>query len=641
MQILENTSAIQTITSFDADADSSVSYSISSGSNQLAFTIDEYTGELAFISAPNYELKTSYSVEVSVSDGFSNSSQRLTVTVVDTDEAPVTRNDTLETDEDTVKFIDITTDLLANDTDPEGGQLTLVSLSPPLHGEIVETGDGKLEYRPSADFNGIDEFNYTVVDTSGQQSTAKVTIKIRSVNDAPTLAPTPTESLTPRPGIIDQIVLDIGSLSLDENATSVARVDAIDVDGQPVKYSLGGADADLFDINTATGELSLKAPLDFENPVDENGDNQYELEFFLSDDTGGLSRYRFTIVASNINEAPTIEESVFTVSEGYVGSVGQLDASDPDREDQLFFELIGAESNDSDNSLSLGADGSLSLINALVGTHVFEVRVIDQDGLAADGSITIKVEEAVSISGEPFVSEAMPMISVGGSELTELNVGVNIVDQKYPEESQSSYSISENTSATNGFNSSESSVTQDISDALRSIELIQIDNENLLGAINWNNKADLDLTEHQKNTNHNASDEYIDLQRKVVLVPPLISSFPAQISIELLDAIEVLTRDMDESQSKAMAERQFKLIITTAAGATFSVGAALWLLQSRLLLAAALAAMPLWRSFDPIPVLIYKGAQDREEESANSNGGKNSAHGADSETRSDGHSKRV
>ena len=40
----------------------------------------------------------------------------------------------------------------------------------------------------------------------------------------------------------------------------------------------GNGDAEHFTYDEATGELSLKEPIDFERPVDENGDNVFELQ---------------------------------------------------------------------------------------------------------------------------------------------------------------------------------------------------------------------------------------------------------------------------------------------------------------------------------------------------------------------------
>ena len=50
-------------------------------------------------------------------------------------------------------------------------------------------------------------------------------------------------------------------------------------------YSLAGPDADLFEVDPSTGQISIGAEtlLDFESPSDSNGDNVYELVARVSD----------------------------------------------------------------------------------------------------------------------------------------------------------------------------------------------------------------------------------------------------------------------------------------------------------------------------------------------------------------------
>ncbi|MGD1859643.1 MAG: malectin domain-containing carbohydrate-binding protein [Leptolyngbyaceae cyanobacterium] len=72
--------------------------------------------------------------------------------------------------------------------------------------------------------------------------------------------------------------------SVQEGTTVALDVDATDLNGDPLTYSIsGGADADLFGINSATGEVTFNAAPDFENPVDAGGNNVYNLQVSVSD----------------------------------------------------------------------------------------------------------------------------------------------------------------------------------------------------------------------------------------------------------------------------------------------------------------------------------------------------------------------
>ncbi|RTL27881.1 MAG: DUF4347 domain-containing protein, partial [Burkholderiales bacterium] len=88
VSIPENTTAVTTVTSTDADGDT-ITYSISGGADAAKFTINASTGVLTFVSAPDYENPTDvgannvYDVIVQASDGTLTDTQAIAVTVTD------------------------------------------------------------------------------------------------------------------------------------------------------------------------------------------------------------------------------------------------------------------------------------------------------------------------------------------------------------------------------------------------------------------------------------------------------------------------------------------------------------------------------------------------------------------------------
>ncbi|MEM9220409.1 MAG: cadherin repeat domain-containing protein [Cyanobacteria bacterium P01_F01_bin.150] len=72
----------------------------------------------------------------------------------------------------------------------------------------------------------------------------------------------------------------------EEKTPLVADI-AVDVEGQGSYDIAGGEDGDLFEINPSTGLLRFKdgAP-DFENPLDADGDNLYEVSVRFTDFSG-------------------------------------------------------------------------------------------------------------------------------------------------------------------------------------------------------------------------------------------------------------------------------------------------------------------------------------------------------------------
>ena len=61
----------------------------------------------------------------------------------------------------------------------------------------------------------------------------------------------------------------------ENNASASFLVGATDADGDALTYSKTGADADKFNLNTATGELNWKIPPDYEANASAAGNNAY------------------------------------------------------------------------------------------------------------------------------------------------------------------------------------------------------------------------------------------------------------------------------------------------------------------------------------------------------------------------------
>lgn len=107
-------------------------------------------------------------------------------TVVCLDQAAILVDDVVTTDED----VPLVVDIYSNDSDlPTTGTLTMTN---PVNGVVVIDDNGtpnnplddSVTYTPNPDFNGPDSFDYTVCNSSGDCSTATVTIDILPIVDA-------------------------------------------------------------------------------------------------------------------------------------------------------------------------------------------------------------------------------------------------------------------------------------------------------------------------------------------------------------------------------------------------------------------------------------------------------------------------
>lgn len=172
-----------------ATAEGSVTYSIA-GLDSEHFNIDSATGLITFKQSPDFEnpkdteSDNEYNMYVTVTDQYGNyTTQLLSVSVNNVNEAVTAVDDTISAVEDTV--ISSTIDLDANDYDVDGDNLTVVAgeFTTQEGGNILINTDGSYTYTPPANFNGTDSVNYTVTDGEFTD-VGLLTINVGAVNDA-------------------------------------------------------------------------------------------------------------------------------------------------------------------------------------------------------------------------------------------------------------------------------------------------------------------------------------------------------------------------------------------------------------------------------------------------------------------------
>ncbi|MBE4372846.1 tandem-95 repeat protein, partial [Vibrio parahaemolyticus] len=156
-------------------------------------------GSVTYTPNDNYHGADSFTYIVT-SGGVSESTT-VNVDVTPENDAPVAKDDTTITDEDTP----VTIDVLPNDTDADGDKLSIGSASVPKEQGTVEVVNGKLVFTPAENFNGDAEITYTVTD-GALTDQAKVTVTVNPVNDAPTIKVDAVESITEDAVSIDMVV---------------------------------------------------------------------------------------------------------------------------------------------------------------------------------------------------------------------------------------------------------------------------------------------------------------------------------------------------------------------------------------------------------------------------------------------------
>ncbi len=160
------------------------------------------------------------------------------VEVTDVNEVPEAADDEAVTSEDESTTVDV----LANDTDPEGGLLRVQSVTAAAHGTTRLALGGRVIYTPESDFHGADSFTYVASDTQGLTDTASVEVTVLPVNDAPTAV-----------GTIPDQVLDEGGGAVHVGLSSYFG----DVDGDTFTYGAWSSDTSVVLASVSGAVLTL------------------------------------------------------------------------------------------------------------------------------------------------------------------------------------------------------------------------------------------------------------------------------------------------------------------------------------------------------------------------------------------------
>jgi hypothetical protein len=97
---------------------------------------------------------------------------------------PVVTNPVYSTDENRLLTVNAASGVLADDTDPNGGNLKASLVSGPADGTLTLNANGSFTYTPDAGFFGSDSFIYQATDTAGLATQGLATIDV--VNPPPT-----------------------------------------------------------------------------------------------------------------------------------------------------------------------------------------------------------------------------------------------------------------------------------------------------------------------------------------------------------------------------------------------------------------------------------------------------------------------
>jgi VCBS repeat-containing protein len=231
---------------------------------------------------------------VTDSDGL-QSEASITVNVEAVNDVPVANADTAETNEESAVVIDV----LANDTNPDNGTLTVEILSAPASGTALVNSDGTISFTPAKDFTGSISFTYQITDSSGgDTASATVTVTVDAVDDPPVAVNDSAEvtedgsvtiSVLANDSDIEGDAFFISSIGTPEHGTAVLSTDSTSIVYTPSANYFGSDSFSYSIAETASPSATATATVQVEiTSVNDAPQPVYEASINTDEDTATI-----------------------------------------------------------------------------------------------------------------------------------------------------------------------------------------------------------------------------------------------------------------------------------------------------------------------------------------------------------------
>jgi ELWxxDGT repeat protein len=412
-------SLVGTLSSTDPDSSrtpQSFSYRLVAGTgstDNTAFEIQE--NELRLRAAPDFELKSSYSIRIQTRDqGNLLFAKAFTITVNNQNDAPTDLALSASSVNENVAANTVIGSFSSTDQDA-GNTFTysLVSGAGDADNSAFNILGTQLRINSSPDFETKNNYSIRVrtVDQGGLSVEKALTISVNNLNEAPT-----------------DLVLS-GSGTVNENAGPalvLGSLSSIDPDSpltpQGFSYSLasGTGDTDNAAFSVVANQLLLNASADFETK------SSYSLRLRSTDQGGLFTEKVLSIAVNNLNDAPTdLALSASSVNENVAANtvIGSFSSTDQDAGNTFTYSLVSG-TGATDNS-SFNIAGNQLRINARPNFEVknsFSIRVrsTDQSGAFVEKVLPITINNLnetptnISLSASS-VNENIPAGSLVGT----------------------------------------------------------------------------------------------------------------------------------------------------------------------------------------------------------------------------------
>ena len=294
---------------------------------------------------------------------------------------PQAVDDTAETIEDQSVIVPV----LANDSDPEPGSLTVASATQGAKGTTVVNPDGTVTYTPNAGETGEDTFTYLVVDSQGGEAVATVTVTIIPLNRPP-VANDDTASVA-EDGTVDIAVL-ANDTDPDDNFVSVESV-----------------------TQGAHGAVSINPDNTAKYTPVANYNGADSFTYTVTDGNGENDTATVTVTVDDVNDAPVAVADVLTTDEDVNGILNVL-TNDSDVENEVLTGWSVTEPAHGTATLATNGDLVYRPNANYNGPDSVVYTVRDSRGATATATVTITV---IPLNDAPAASADSASVAEDGT----------------------------------------------------------------------------------------------------------------------------------------------------------------------------------------------------------------------------------
>ncbi len=344
---------------------------------------------------PNNGFTGQESFNYSISDGQGGSSTATeTINVAAAPNTPpVASDDTYNTAYNTP----VTLTPLANDSDADGGTLTItaingVTLTPGTaqqintpNGVVNIDAQGTITFTPNAGFSGQETFNYSISDGQGGSSTATGTINVSAAPNTPPVASDDTYNTAfNTPVTLNPLANDTDA---DGNPLTITAING-------VTLTPGTAQQ----INTPNGVVNIDAQGTITFTPNTGFSGQESFNYSISDGQGGTSTAN-----QIISIAPVANDDTATVDEGDTVVIA-VKGNDTDAEDGTPSGVVTIVGGPANGTVTVNANGTVSYVHngSETTSDSFTYTVTDSNGVVSN-TATVNINVTLN---EQDVNEA-------------------------------------------------------------------------------------------------------------------------------------------------------------------------------------------------------------------------------------------